>query len=315
MSAISSYPFVMLPVAAAALVVAYVALLAARRLHRELVAVRAELAEHRAELAEHRAEVAEHRAECADTVASATAGMVPAARPAEHAEEIRSAVAEALADERERELAEARAFWAAQEAREAEGVPLLDGANGLDCVKGLNGLNLDGMHTLDGLEGPAGFDGLDGTETPGNAAYLDLPEFEVLPLLPRQSDHLGADPDAPPVPHRRHPSDPDFTPSPVVADPEQTVARLTELAEARVPLADVRPGPLGTLDLYVFTDGTTLCLTPGHSETADRLAAALERGEAPILLGGSGISGAYALTFTCGTESVFILADRVVASL
>lgn len=289
MSAISSYPFVMVLVAAAALAVSYVALLAVRRLHRELVAVRAELAESRAEVAQ--------------AVASATAGMVPAARSAEQTEEIRVAVAEALADERERELAEARAFWAAQEAREAEGVPLLDG------------LNLDGMHTLDGIGGLDGFDGMDGTETPGTAAYLDLPEFEVLPLLPRQSDHLGSDPDSPSVPHRRHPSDPDFTPSPVVADPEQTVARLTELAEARVPLADVRPGPLGTLDLYVFTDGTTLCLTPGHSETADRLAAALERGEAPILLGGSGISGAYALTFTYGTESVFILADRVVASL
>ncbi|MDI5965253.1 hypothetical protein POF50_027065 [Streptomyces sp. SL13] len=283
----SSYPFVMLLVAAAALVVAYVALLAVRRLHRELVAVRAELAGHRAEVA--------------DTVSSATAGLVPAARSAERTEEIRVAVAEALAYERERELAEARAFWAAQEAREAAETPLLDG------------LNLDGMRSPEGIDG---YDRLDGGDSPGSAAYLDLPEFEVLPLLPRQHDQLGgADPDAPVVPHRRHPSDPDFTPSPVVADPEQTVARLTELAEARIPLADVRPGPLGTLDLYVFTDGTTLCLTPGHSETADRLAAALERGEAPVLLGGSGISGAYALTFTYGGESVFILADRVVASL
>ncbi len=296
MSAISSYPFVLLLVAAAALAVAYVALLAVRRLHRELVAVRAELAGNRTQVAE---------------AVAATAGLVPAARDAERDElavrerrtqEIRLAVADALADERERELAEARAFWAAQEARDTEG-------------PALEGLGIDGLRRAEYAEGLDGLDGLDGNETPGSAAYLDLPEFEVLPLLPRQSDHLGADPDLPSVPHRRHPSDPDFTPSPVVADPEQTVARLTELAEARVPLADVRPGPLGTLDLYVFTDGTTLCLTPGHSETADRLAAALERGETPVLLGGSGISGAYALTFTYGTESVFILADRVVASL
>ncbi len=65
----------------------------------------------------------------------------------------------------------------------------------------------------------------------------------------------------------------------------------------------MRPGPLGTLDLYVFTDGTTLCLTPGHRETAEQLAGALERGEAPVLLGGSGVSGAYALTFTYGTRA------------
>ncbi|MEV7920050.1 hypothetical protein AB0O78_21385, partial [Streptomyces griseoviridis] len=39
-------------------------------------------------------------------------GFVPAARPAAEADQIRSAVAEALAEERERELAEARAFWA-----------------------------------------------------------------------------------------------------------------------------------------------------------------------------------------------------------
>lgn len=116
---------------------------------------------------------------------------------------------------------------------------------------------------------------------------------------------------------RRHPSHPDFVPvqTPVVADHESTVARLEELAEARTALADVRPGPLGTLDVYVFTDGTTLCMTPGHRETSERLAEALREGDTPVLLGGSGISGAYALTFSCGEESVYILADRVIASL
>jgi hypothetical protein len=34
-----------------------------------------------------------------------------------------------------------------------------------------------------------------------------------------------------------------------------------------------------------------------------------------VLLGGSGIAGAYALTFSCGQENVYILADRVIASL
>lgn len=122
---------------------------------------------------------------------------------------------------------------------------------------------------------------------------------------------------------RRHPSHPDFVPvqaSAPGADHERTVSRLEELAEARTALADVRPGPLGTLDVYVFTDGTTLCMTPGHRETAERLAEALRSGTAPVLLGGSGISGAYALTFSCGDSqdpdnNVYILADRVIASL
>ncbi len=44
-------------------------------------------------------------------------------------------------------------------------------------------------------------------------------------------------------------------------------------------------------------------MTPGHRETAERLSAALRTGEAPVLLGGSGVSGAYALTFACGEEN------------
>ncbi len=67
--------------------------------------------------------------------------------------------------------------------------------------------------------------------------------------------------------------------------------------------------------MYVFTDGTTVCMTPGHRETAERLADALRSGDTPVLLGGSGVSGAYALTFGCGGESVYVLADRVIASL
>jgi hypothetical protein len=228
-----------------------------------------------------------HNELAASRATTAAHGLVPAARSAADADEIRTAVTEALAEERERELAEARAFWAAQEARDASDTPSL----------------------------------------------LGLPDSEL--FMPRQSDFVGLEPlepvteagldadeyagDSPELAaaRRRHPSHPDFVPvqSPVVNDHERTVSCLEELAESRTELADVRPGPLGTLDVYVFADGTTLCMTPGHRETAERLAAALRAGESPVLLGGSGVSGAYALTFACGEESIYILADRVIASL
>ncbi|MER7181200.1 hypothetical protein ABT404_17245 [Streptomyces hyaluromycini] len=231
-----------------------------------------------------RRQVAELHTQLAQNQAATLRALMPAARSHAAAEEIRAAVAEALAEERERELAEARAFWAAQEARDASDAPSL----------------------------------------------LGLADGE--PFLPRQSDFVGLEPVAEPAAEpdeftgespelaaarRRHPSHPDFVPvqSPVVNDHERTVATLEQLAESQVELSDVRPGPLGTLDVYVFADGTTLCMTPGHRETAERLAAALGAGETPYLLGGSGISGAYTLTFACGEENVYILADRVIASL
>jgi hypothetical protein len=233
-----------------------------------------------------RRQVAALHAEFAKNNATAARGLVPAARAAADVDEIRAAVAEALAEERERELAEARAFWAAQEAHGASDAPSL----------------------------------------------LGLPDSEL--FLPRQSDFVGLEPlesvtepadsdefagDSPELAaaRRRHPSHPDFVPvsSPAGNDHERTVATLEELASSATELADVRPGPLGTLDVYVFADGTTLCMTPGHRETAERLAAALRAGVTPFLLGGSGISGAYTLTFACGEESVYILADRVIASL
>ncbi|OIK07331.1 hypothetical protein [Streptomyces monashensis] len=220
----------------------------------------------------------------AEDRAAATRALLPSARTHADAEQIRAAVAEALAEERERELAEARAFWAAQEARDASDAPPL----------------------------------------------LGLGDTEL--FLPRQSDFAGLEPVSEPTAEpdefagespelaaarRRHPSHPDFVPvqSPVMGDHERTVTTLEQLAADRVELADVRPGPLGTLDVYVFADGTTLCMTPGHRETAERLATAVESGDTPYLLGGSGISGAYTLTFACGEEMVYILADRVIASL
>ncbi|MFE2882798.1 hypothetical protein ACUXZZ_17675 [Streptomyces graminifolii] len=233
-----------------------------------------------------RRQVAALHTELAEGRAAAVRALVPAARSHTDADEIRAAVAEALAEERERELAEARAFWAAQEARDTE-VPTLLGLPDSELY----------------LPRQSDFAGLEPLE-PVTELSADADEFAG------ESPELAAA-------RRRHPSHPDFVPaqSPVANDHERTVATLEELAESAVELADVRPGPLGTLDVYVFVDGTTLCMTPGHRETAERLAAALHAGETPFLLGGSGVSGAYTLTFACGEENVYILADRVIASL
>ncbi|WP_030404350.1 MULTISPECIES: hypothetical protein [unclassified Streptomyces] len=237
-----------------------------------------------------RRQVTALRTELAESRASAARGRVPAARTTADTEEIRAAVAEALADERERELAEARAFWAAQETRDASDAPLLLGLSDSE-------LFLPRQADLVGLE-------------PAIEPVADTEEPAAPDSGPRESADLAAA-------RRRHPSHPDFVPNPppAVNDHDRTVAALEELAESSVALADVRPGPLGTLDVYVFADGTTLCMTPGHRETAERLSAALGAGQTPYLLGGSGISGAYTLTFACGEENVYILADRVIASL
>ncbi|MFF4351460.1 hypothetical protein [Streptomyces sp. NPDC001530] len=234
-----------------------------------------------------RRQVTALHSELAESRASAARGLVPAARTAADTDEIRAAVAEALAEERERELAEARAFWAAQEARDASDAPTLLGLPDSELF----------------LPRHSDFVGLEPLE-PAVEAGLDAEEFAG------DSPELAAA-------RRRHPSHPDFVPvqSPVVNDHERTVACLEELAESRTELADVRPGPLGTLDVYVFADGTTLCMTPGHRKTAEQLAAALRAGETPVLLGGSGVSGAYALTFAYGDQNIYILADRVIASL
>ncbi|MER7948977.1 hypothetical protein ABTY59_16470 [Streptomyces sp. NPDC096079] len=241
-------------------------------------------------------------------LAAGHGGTVPAAR-ATPAAEIRAAVAEALAEERERELAEARAFWAAQEARDAADAPSLLG--------GLGGQADDGTFFVPRQADFAGLEAMALEAMEAEAAALDGPDpldaLDAFDEYPEDSAELAAA-------RRRHPSHPDFVPvqTPVVTDHERTVARLEELADTRTALTDVRPGPLGTLDVYVFADGTTLCMTPGHRETAERLAEALRAGRTPVLLGGSGVSGAFALTFSYGDtdeENVYILADRVIASL
>lgn len=274
----SAMPLALLLTTAAATAVGAAALHAAHGLRKQVVALREDLAAARSE---HRAD------QSVSLPQQARSSATPAA-------EIRAAVAEALAEERERELAEARAFWAAQEARDAADAPS-------PMLGGLAGLGEDAAFFL---PRQADFVGLE-------AEALEMAEaLETAEEFPEDSPELAAA-------RRRHPSHPDFVPvqTPVVADHEATVSRLEELAESRTALADVRPGPLGTLDVYVFADGTTLCMTPGHRETAERLADALRDGDAPVLLGGSGVSGAYALTFSCGEESVYILADRVIASL
>ncbi|MFP8962471.1 hypothetical protein ACLIYP_18230 [Streptomyces nanhaiensis] len=299
---------------------------------------------------------------------------VPPARTSPDAEEIRSAVAAALAEERERELAEARAFWAAQEARDNRAESLLPEGRGAEYEgAGLDPALLDALleRALDGgaHEGEAFVPRQTDREGAGSGANVRRPAAPGSedagesgdpgdpgdPGKPRPSGHTaggkgaGADSAELAAARRRHPSHPgyDLNGDPVVpgpatgpddledsrrsdgtgesggatgtaadtADHESTRLRLAELAERRTPLADVRPGPLGTLDVYVFADGTTVCMTPGHRETAERLAAAVREGVEPVLLGGSGVSGSYALTFACGGESVYVLADRVIASL
>ncbi|RFU87862.1 hypothetical protein DY218_04565 [Streptomyces triticagri] len=280
----SAMPLALLLTTAAATAVGAVALHSVRGLRKQITSLRGELAANRAEIDQ--------------------SARVPAARTAPEGSArtdlatIRAAVSEALAEERERELAEARAFWAAQEARDASDAPSLLGNLPPNLAEELF------------LPRPADFAGLEPGLDAGFEPELDTVETTEVEFA-EDSPELAAA-------RRRHPSHPDFVPvqavRDTVSDHESTVHRLEGLAHARTELSDVRPGPLGTLDVYVFTDGTTLCMTPGHRETAERLAQALRAGETPVLLGGSGISGAYTLTFECGGETVYILADRVIAS-
>jgi hypothetical protein len=320
---------------------------------------------------------------------AAAAAVVPQARTAASAEEIRSIVAEALAEERERELAEARAFWAAQETRaetpeegsllaghgteyEVASTPsgvdstlwdaLLKGRVDEDVLRILRELRerdvpepgvfvprqaereIEPALDIDVDAAPA--DGGHGVPGPG-ADAADTADGSVAepadagPAAPGSAEpHAGATPASGPdhcpeppevaAARRRHPSQPEYTLSgdpsapagappsgaQVVAGHERTVGRLAELAHARTALADVRQGPLGTLDVYLFEDGTTVCLSPGHRETADLLCAAIRDGDVPVLMGGSSVSGAYALTFAYGEgRTAYLLADRVIASL
>ncbi|MEV0845433.1 hypothetical protein AB0J21_06000 [Streptomyces sp. NPDC049954] len=281
----SALPLALLIVTAAAVAVGVVALRVAHALRGEIAALRSELAAYGRPVARL---------------------AVPAARTDTDA--IRAAVADALAEERERELAEARAFWAAQEARDASDAPsLLGGMAGFgEELFGPRAGEAAGVEIVFGEPGEAPFAYDHDLADPDPVSGSEARERE----FPADSPELAAA-------RRRHPSHPDFVPSQPspIGDHDLTIARLEQLAADRTELADVRPGPLGTLDVYVFEDGTTLCTTPGHRETAELLAEAVREGRAPCLLGGSGVSGAFALTFGCGEENVYLLADRVIASV
>ncbi|MEU6078951.1 hypothetical protein [Streptomyces sp. NPDC047108] len=272
-----------------------------------------------------RRQLTELRAELAERPAQAGTASVPAPR-ATPAEEIRAAVADALAEERERELAEARAFWAAQEARDAADSPPMLGSPG--ALGDETPVYLPRQADFAGLEPFLGAELAEVAEVLESIEAVDasIEAYEQGATTAGPAADSGhAETESPELAaaRRRHPSNPDNhrepgSPAATFADHDRTMNRLEQLATDATPLTDVRPGPLGTLDVYVFADGTTICMTPGHRETAERLAQALREGKAPVLLGGSGISGAYALTFAYGDdeeETVYILADRVIASL
>ena len=279
---------------------------------------------------------------------------------------IRRAVTEALAADREREITEARAFWAEQEARAAEDAPLFDNPAGGSVIGVAAEWPLffprptgpleaaDNAGTMDPEFGEALRSALEDLINEGGEPATDVDGFGGAQLRPGHPGHPGgghpaamaagesggdaqarreadllatgleaglldtepaaeAEPVAAPDP-RRHPSHPDFVPSQAPSR-EWTDTRLTALAEEGVALTDVRPGPLGTLDVYAFADGTTLCVAPGDREAAYRLIDAVRAGEDVRLLGGSRFSGSYSLTFSTDEETVYVLADRVVASI
>ncbi|MGW7413873.1 hypothetical protein [Streptomyces sp. NPDC054863] len=344
---------------AATAAVGAAALRTVRELREEVAALRADRAADREQAAQSQARAA--LAALPQQTRSSGTSVTPAA-------EIRAAVTEALAEERERELAEARAFWAAQEARDAADAPSLLGGFTTAEQESLSyymprpaeftGLQEGELEAL--LEATRAYGAEESEfylsieeEEAAEAEYAaqalkdaqqaqrtgshrngDLTDAEASTEAEAEADasvedDSDADDDLPgdsaelAAARRRHPSHPDFVPfvpQPAASpgadrgDHDATMARLEGLAVTRAPLADIRPGPLGTLDVYVFVDGTTLCMTPGHRETAELLAQSLRDGRPPVLLGGSGISGAYALTFSCGEENVYILADRVIAS-
>ncbi|GAA2146670.1 hypothetical protein GCM10009760_36650 [Kitasatospora kazusensis] len=274
---------------------------------------------------------------------------------------IRRAVVEALAVDREREIAEARAFWADQESRAVEDAPLFDSpfagttpftSTGLTAAEewplffprptgpqdavdsagtmdpefgealrsALEELINDGDGSTGGVSRPGhpafGHPASGGTEAAGEAKARREADLLATGL---EAGLLDADPAADTEPvsapdPRRHPSHPDFVPSQTPSR-EWTDTRLATLADERIALTDVRPGPLGTLDVYAFADGTTLCVAPGDREAAYRLIDAVRAGEDVRLLGGSRFSGSYSLTFSTDEDAVYVLADRVVASI
>ncbi|WP_042368734.1 hypothetical protein [Streptacidiphilus neutrinimicus] len=209
---------------------------------------------------------------------------------------VRRAVAVALAEDREREIAEARSFWAEQEARAAEDSLTPED---IEAVESLDALVAE--NTLF-LPAPRGFIDESGEMDPEFADALRSALEEMI----TEGDRVA---------RPSHPAEPGFIPQPTPT-PEWTDLRLLELVEVGTVLKDVRPGPMGTLDVYVFEDETTLCVAPGDAGTGARIREAVASGVAVRLLGTSRLPGAHALTFALSDdETVYVLADRVVASL
>jgi hypothetical protein len=219
---------------------------------------------------------------------------------------VRDAVTAALAEDREREMAEARTFWAEQEARAAEDELFGDGLGGGAGTDEAFGDNL----VL--LPAPRGYVDDEGTMDPEFADALRTALENLISETEAAPGRGGAGTGAGNGAH--HPSLPGFVPQPTPT-PEWTDLRLGELVDVGILLRDVRPGPMGTLDVYVFEDETTLCIAPGDPETGARLRDAVNAGSEVRLLGSSRLPGGHALTFTLGEETAYILADRVVASL
>lgn len=165
----SAMPLALLLTTAAATAVGAAALHAAHGLRKQVTALRMELAAGRA-----RAAAVPQQVRSTDTAAA----------------EIRAAVAEALAEERERELAEARAFWASQETRDAADAPsLLGGLSGIGedapffmprqaDFAGLEAMDLDATEALDELTELA--------ESADTTGFPEMVEFaEDSPSWPR----------------------------------------------------------------------------------------------------------------------------------
>ncbi|MBO8199570.1 hypothetical protein JW613_14870 [Streptomyces smyrnaeus] len=346
MSAIS---LILLCAAAAATALGGAALHTARGLRRQLTALRTQL--ETAPTADPATAIPRAREASADEPGTGRAAVA-----GDFSHEIRAAVAAALADERERELAEARAFWAAQEARDAEpGTGSLLAGHGTEYQVAPGDLGDELTDELDELLDPDAGAAFIPRQPGPEDGDMDIEiEVDVAPYARTDGEPDGdedsraaldaveagrsADEDDSPgtespglaAARRRHPSQPDYNlngepvapgaaPSPAtptVTYHERTVERLGELAEAQTPLADVRPGPLGTLDVYVFEDGTTVCLSPGHRATSEALADGVRRGEPPVLMGGSSIAGSYTLTFGFPDgRTAYLLADRVITPL
>ena len=208
-------------------------------------------------------------------------------------------------------MEEARAFWAEQEARAAEDE--------------IDGGSLLGDAEVVLLPAPRGYVDDEGTMDPEFAEALRtaledlISETETGHGTPGAAGAPGTAAASTASPSRtdhgiHHPSMPGFVPQPA-STPEWTDLRLMELVDVGITLRDVRPGPMGTLDVYVFEDETTLCVAPGDRATGARIREAIDRGAEVRLLGSSRLPGGHALTFTLGEETAYIIADRVVASL